>query len=131
MDLRTRYLGLDLAHPVVASAGPLSKTLDGIRRLEDAGASAIVLFSLFEEQIQHENEAFDHLSELGSESFAESLSYFPAVGQDSVGPDRYLDLVRRAREAVSVPVIGSLNGMPSPSVRRATFRRPTLASGPG
>ena len=111
MDLRTRYLGLDLAHPVVASAGPLSKTLDGIRRLEDAGASAIVLFSLFEEQIQHENEAFDHLSEFGSESFAESLSYFPAVGQDSVGPDRYLDLVRRAREAVSVPVIGSLNGM--------------------
>lgn len=111
MDLRTRYLGMDLTHPVVASAGPLSRTLDGIRRLEDAGASAIVLFSLFEEQIRHENEAFLHLSGLGSESVAESLSYFPAVGQDPVGPDRYLELVRRAREAVAVPVIGSLNGM--------------------
>lgn len=110
MDLRTRYLGLDLAHPVVASASPLSKSLDGIRRLEDAGASAIVLFSLFEEQIQHENEAFEHLSELGSESFAESLSFFPAVGQDPVGPEHYLDLIRRAREAVAVPVIASLNG---------------------
>lgn len=111
MDLRTRYLGLDLAHPIVASASPLSKSLDGIRRLEDAGAAAIVLFSLFEEQIHQENEAFDHLSELGSESFAESLSYFPAVGQDPVGPDSYLELIRRAREAVAVPLIGSLNGM--------------------
>jgi len=111
VDLRTRYLGLDLAHPIVASAGPLSKSLDGIRRLEDAGAAAIVLFSLFEEQIHQENEAFDHLSEFGSESFAESLSYFPAVGQDPVGPDSYLELIRRAREAVAVPLIGSLNGM--------------------
>ena len=111
MDLRTRYLGLDLAHPIVASASPLSKSLDGIRRLEDAGAAAIVLFSLFEEQIHQENEAFDHLSEFGSESFAESLSYFPAVGQDPVGPDSYLELIRRAREAVAVPLIGSLNGM--------------------
>jgi len=111
VDLRTRYLGLDLAHPIVASASPLSKSLDGIRRLEDAGAAAIVLFSLFEEQIHQENEAFDHLSEFGSESFAESLSYFPAVGQDPVGPDSYLELIRRAREAVAVPLIGSLNGM--------------------
>ena len=110
VDLRTRYLGLDLAHPVVASAGPLSKSLDGIRALEDAGAAAIVLFSLFEEQIQHENEAFDHLSKMGSESFAESLSYFPAVGQDPVGPEHYLELIRCAREAVDVPVIASLNG---------------------
>jgi dihydroorotate dehydrogenase (fumarate) len=111
VDLRTRYLGLDLAHPIVASASPLSKSLDGIRRLEDAGAAAIVLFSLFEEQIHQENAAFDHLSEFGSESFAESLSYFPAVGQDPVGPDSYLELIRRAREAVAVPLIGSLNGM--------------------
>ncbi len=110
MDLRTRYLGLDLAHPIVASASPLSTSLDGIRRLEDGGAAAIVLFSLFEEQIQHENESFDHLSDLGSESFAESLSYFPPVRQAPVGPDRYLDLIRSARDAVSVPVIASLNG---------------------
>lgn len=110
MDLRTRYLGLDLEHPVVASASPLSSSLDGIRRLEDGGAAAIVLFSLFEEQIRHENESFDHLSELGSESFAESLSYFPQVRQTPVGPDRYLELIRSARDAVSVPVIASLNG---------------------
>jgi dihydroorotate dehydrogenase (fumarate) len=110
VDLRTRYLGLELAHPIVASASPLSKTLDGIRRLEDAGASAVVLFSLFEEQIQRENEVFDELSAHGSESFAESLSYFPAVGQEPVGPDAYLTLIRRAREAVNVPIIASLNG---------------------
>lgn len=111
MDLRTRYMGIELAHPIVASASPLSKTLDGIRRLEDAGASAIVLFSLFEEQIRRENEAYDALSAHGSESFAESLSYFPAVGQDPMGPDAYLELLRRAREAVDVPLIASLNGV--------------------
>jgi dihydroorotate dehydrogenase (fumarate) len=111
VDLRTRYLGLELAHPIVASASPLSKSLDGIRRLEDAGAAAIVLFSLFEEQIQRENEAFDELSAFGSESFAESLSYFPTVGQEPVGPEAYLELIRRAREAVDVPIIASLNGM--------------------
>jgi dihydroorotate dehydrogenase (fumarate) len=111
VDLRTRYLGLDLAHPIVASSSPLSKSLDGIRRLEDAGAAAIVLFSLFEEQIQRENEAFEDLSQLGSESFAESLSYFPAVGDAPVGPDHYLELIRRARESVDVPIIASLNGI--------------------
>lgn len=111
--LRTRYLGLDLAHPIVASAGPISKDLDGIRRLEDAGASAIVMFSLFEEQIRHEAAAASHFVEVGAESFAESLSYFPNLGDLEVGPDRYLNLLRRAREAVSVPVIASLNGSTS------------------
>ena len=111
MDLSTTYLGMPLKHPIVASAGPLSSTLDGIRRLEDAGASAVVLFSLFEEQIRRENEAFAHLTEVGTESFAESLSYFPDIEDYHVGPHEYLDLIRRASESVEIPVIGSLNGI--------------------
>lgn len=111
MDLRTQYLGLELKHPIVASASPLSKTLDGIKKMEDAGASAIVLFSLFEEQIRAENEAFDHLSEVGTESFAESLSYFPAVEDYRIGPDSYLELIRQATAACSVPIIASINGV--------------------
>ena len=111
MDLRTRYMGLDLAHPIVASPSPLSKDLDGIRRLEDAGAAAIVLFSLFEEQIRHESASLEHFAQAGTESFAESLSYFPGAGNLRVGPTRYLELLRRAREAVSVPIIASLNGV--------------------
>ncbi|MBK8942643.1 MAG: dihydroorotate dehydrogenase-like protein [Polyangiaceae bacterium] len=110
VDLSTRYMGLPLEHPLVASAGPLTKELDGIKRLEDGGAAAIVMFSLFEEQIRHEAAAAEHLSEVGSESFAESLSYFPSIGGFQVGPERYLELVRRARESVGVPIIASLNG---------------------
>jgi dihydroorotate dehydrogenase (fumarate) len=113
MDLTTTYLGLKLQHPVVASASPLSRSVDGIKRMADAGASAIVLFSLFEEQIRHENEAFAFLSEAGTESFAESLSYFPAVADYNLGPNEYLELIRRAREAVPVPIIASLNGVTS------------------
>jgi len=109
-DLRTTYMGLELAHPIVASASPLSKDLDGIKRLEDSGAAAVVMFSLFEEQIRREAAAVEHFTELGTESFAESLSYFPEIPEFKIGPDRYLDLVRRAREAVNVPVIASLNG---------------------
>ena len=75
MDLKTTYLGLELKHPIVASASPLSRTLEGIRRLEDAGASAIVLFSLFEEQIRYEQDLLDYLTEVGTETFAESLTY--------------------------------------------------------
>jgi dihydroorotate dehydrogenase (fumarate) len=104
-------MGLDLKHPLVASAGPISKSLDGIKRLEDAGASAVVLFSLFEEQIRQENESFDYLMEAGTESFGESLSYFPAVEDYKMGPDAYLDLIRQATEAVDIPIIGSLNGV--------------------
>ncbi len=111
MDLKTTYMGLDLKHPLVASAGPISKSLDGIKRLEDAGASAVVLFSLFEEQIRQENESFDYLTEAGTESFGESLSYFPAVEDYKMGPDAYLDLIRQATEAVDIPIIGSLNGV--------------------
>ncbi|CAN5878770.1 dihydroorotate dehydrogenase-like protein [soil metagenome] len=111
VDLETTYMGMRLAHPVIASASPLSKDTDGIKRLEDGGASAIVMFSLFEEQIRGEQEALEVLSSAGSNSFAESLSYFPPVDAYRVGPDRYLELIRRARESVRVPIIASLNGI--------------------
>jgi dihydroorotate dehydrogenase (fumarate) len=111
MDLRTKYMGLELKHPLMASASPLSGSVDGIKRMEDAGASAVVMFSLFEEQIRHENAAFEHLIESGTESFAESLSYFPTVDDYQVGTEHYLDIIRRASESVSIPIIGSLNGV--------------------
>lgn len=110
VDLQTTYMGLRLAHPVVASASPLSKDTDGVKRLEDGGAAAVVMFSLFEEQIRHEQEALDHLSSVGTDSFAESLSYFPQLSTYKVGPDRYLELLRRAKQSVRIPVIASLNG---------------------
>ena len=109
MELATNYMGLALKHPIVASASPLSGTLDGIRRLEDGGAAAVVMFSLFEEQIRYENDAFSYLLESGTQSFAESLSYFPAVDDYPVGPESYLNLLSRAVKAVDIPVIGSLN----------------------
>lgn len=112
-DLSTTYMGLELAHPIVASASPLSQDLGGIKRLEDAGAAAIVMFSLFEEQIRQENAAFEHLVGFGAESFAESLSYFPEVAEYEVGPEPYLELIRQAAEATAVPIIGSLNGITS------------------
>jgi len=111
MDLRTNYMGLELKHPVVASASPLSEKLDNFRRMEDAGAAAVVMFSLFEEQIKHENAAIEHLITSGSESYAESLSFFPEFEDYETGPDEYLNLLRRATEAVAIPVIGSLNGI--------------------
>jgi dihydroorotate dehydrogenase (fumarate) len=111
IDLRTRYLGMELEHPVVASSSPLSKTLDGVRSLEDGGASAVVLFSLFEEQLRHEAAAFRHLTEVGTESFGEALSYFPEVPAHRVGPVEYLELLRKAREALAIPVVASLNGI--------------------
>lgn len=111
MDLSTEYMGLQLAHPVIASASPLSEDVDGIKRLEDSGAAAVVLFSLFEEQIQQENAAFEHLMEMGTDSFAESLSYFPEPEEYHVGAENYLELIRRAADSVDIPVIASLNGI--------------------
>jgi len=111
MDLRTKYMGLELQHPVVASASPLSEKLDNFRRMEDAGAAAVVMFSLFEEQIKHENAAIEHLITSGADSNAESLSFFPEFEDYETGPDEYLNLLRRATEAVDIPVIGSLNGI--------------------
>jgi len=111
MDLRTTYMGLELKNPVVASASPLTEKLDNFRRMEDAGAAAVVMFSLFEEQIKHENAAIEHLITSGSESYAESLSFFPEFEDYETGPDEYLNLLRRASEAVDIPVISSLNGI--------------------
>jgi dihydroorotate dehydrogenase (fumarate) len=104
-------MGMELQHPIVASASPLSGSVASIRRLEDAGAAAVVLFSLFEEQLKHESAALEYLMTAGTESFAESLSYFPEVDDYTVGPDRYLELVRQASEAVDIPIIASLNGI--------------------
>ena len=110
MNLTTTYLGLTLDNPLVASAGPLSRTVDGVRRLADAGVAAIVLPSLFEEQVRPEAERDARLAEAGAESFAESLSYLPGTDGEA-GPRRYLDLVRRAAAVADVPVIASLNGV--------------------
>ncbi len=111
MDLSTRYLGLALRNPLVASASPLSNTLDGIRRLADARVGAIVLFSLFEEQLRLEAERNALLVEAGAGTFAESLSYLPAGADEDTGPRRYLSLLERAATTVDIPVIGSLNGV--------------------
>jgi dihydroorotate dehydrogenase (fumarate) len=111
MDLTTTYMGLELEHPVVPSASPLSESLDGIRRMEDAGAAAIVMYSLFEEQITLEGQQIDHYLSYGAESFAEALTYFPEMEDYKVGPEEYLNRVRRAVEAVDIPIIGSLNGV--------------------
>jgi dihydroorotate dehydrogenase (fumarate) len=113
MNLATGYMGLTLRNPLVASASPLSQTVDGVRRLADAGVGAVVLYSLFEEQLRRETAANERLVDAGTESFAESLSYFPAAAEDETGPRRYLSLLSRAAAAVDVPVIASLNGVTS------------------
>ncbi|MEZ5319009.1 MAG: dihydroorotate dehydrogenase-like protein [Vicinamibacterales bacterium] len=110
MDLRTTYLGLELEHPLMPGASPLVDDLDTVRRLEDAGAAAIVMHSLFEEQISREVERRHEHLEAHEHVFAEALSYFPAPDEYALGPDRYLEQVRLVKDAVSVPVIGSLNG---------------------
>jgi dihydroorotate dehydrogenase (fumarate) len=109
MDLSTRYLGLSLRNPLLASASPLSRTVDGVRRLADAGVGAVVLYSLFEEQLRREAEHNDRMAAQGSESYAESLSYFPATVDDGRDGHRYLRLLERAAVAVDIPVLGSLN----------------------
>ncbi len=110
MDLETRYLGLRLAHPFVAGASPLVDDLDMVRRLEDAGAAAIVMNSLFEEQITHDEMATFFDTELHGDSSPEAGSYFPESSGLAAGPDGYLEHLRRVKAAVGVPVIGSLNG---------------------
>lgn len=110
MDLTTSYLGLTLRNPIVAGASPLNAELDTIRRLEELGAAAVVLPSMFEEQIEQEDRLIEELIAVGTETYAEALSYFPAQTAFALGPDRYLELVRRAAKAVDIPVIASLNG---------------------
>lgn len=111
VDLSTHYMGLHLQNPLVAAASPLSKSLDGIRKLEEAGASAVVMYSLFEEQITWESHQLDHYLSHGTDSFAEALSYFPEMQAYNVGPAGYLNLIRRAKASVGIPIIGSLNGV--------------------
>ena len=111
MELSTTYMGLELRNPLVASASPLSHTVDGVRQLADAGVGAVVLYSLFEEQVRQEAAENARLAEAGTESFAESLSYFPVAAEEEPGPRAYLSLLERAAAAVDVPVIGSLNGV--------------------
>jgi len=103
-------MGMTLKSPLVVSASPLSKNLDGIKRIEDSGAAAMVMYSVFEEQIEHEQKELHYLTTVGTESFAESLSYFPEVEEFNLGPDQYLDLIRKAKESVEIPVIASING---------------------
>jgi dihydroorotate dehydrogenase (fumarate) len=110
IDLSTIYLGMKLRTPLVPSASPLSEEIDNIKRMEDAGAAAIVLYSLFEEQLQLETYELNHHLTYGTESFPEALSYFPQPVEYHLGPEEYLNHIRKAKEAVKIPIIASLNG---------------------
>lgn len=110
-DLKTKYLGLELKNPVVASSGPFSKDVGAILKMEDAGVSAVVLHSLFEEQINLESKELDRFLSKDENSYAEALQYFPDMRGYNIGPDGYLEHIRKAKEAADIPVIGSLNGV--------------------
>ena len=110
MNLTTKYLGLTLKNPLVSAAGPPAESVSTVRELEDAGASAVVLHSLFEEQIRHEAEELDHFLAYGTESFAEAVTYFPKAEEYKLGPEEYLAHLGKLKEAVDIPVIASLNG---------------------
>lgn len=111
MDLSTHYMGLTLKNPIVPSASPLSETVDSIRRLEDVGAAAVVMYSLFEEQINFDARWLDHQLSYTADSFPEAPNFFPRMEDYNTGPEEYLNLIRKAKEAVDIPVIGSLNGV--------------------
>ncbi|MFH1906742.1 MAG: dihydroorotate dehydrogenase-like protein [Chloroflexota bacterium] len=110
-DLTTTYLGLKLKNPLVASASPLSEKVETVCALEESGIAALVMYSLFEEQIIHESLELDHYLDYGTQSFAEALTYLPNIGRYSIGPESYLQHLRRVKKAVTIPVIGSLNGV--------------------
>ncbi len=110
-DLRSHYLGLELKSPLVASASPLTGNIDTLRKLEEAGAAAVVLPSLFEEQIEHDQTLVDLVLERGAESFGEALTYFPEMDDYNTGPDAYVEHVALAKTALSIPVIASINGV--------------------
>ena len=109
MNLSTTYLGLQLRTPLVPSASPFSEKVDNIKRMEDAGASAVVFHSLFEEQVQRDHHELQFYLDQGTDSHAESLSYFPNA-EFKIGPDSYLDNLSQAKASVGIPIIGSLNG---------------------
>jgi len=110
MDLTTQYLGLKLRSPLVVAASPLSEDIDGIKRMEDSGASAVVLYSLFEEQLRQDRFELNHNMEQGTYSSPESLTYFPEPHEFNLGPQEYLMHIMKAKEAVDIPIIASLNG---------------------
>jgi dihydroorotate dehydrogenase (fumarate) len=110
VDLKTTYLGMTLENPLVASSSPLTQKVDTIRKLEESGVAAIVMYSLFEEQILRESLKLDRDLARGAESFAEAITYLPDYGQYTIGPDSYVDNLSKVRKAVHCPVIGSLNG---------------------
>jgi dihydroorotate dehydrogenase (fumarate) len=111
VDLTTTYLGLKLKNPLVASPSPLSEKVENVKRMEEAGIAAVVMYSLFEEQIIHESLELDHFLSRGTESFAEALTYFPNVGKFSLAPDKYIETLEKTKLAVNIPVMGSLNGV--------------------
>jgi dihydroorotate dehydrogenase (fumarate) len=111
VDLTTSYLGMKLKNPLVASASPISKKINGVKKLEEAGVSAVVMYSLFEEQIEYESRALDHFLYRGTESYAEALTYFPDMPGYNVGPESYLELISKIKSEVKIPLIGSLNGI--------------------
>ena len=111
IDLKTTYLGLNLNNPLVASASPLSKKVDYVKRMEDAGIAAVVMYSLFEEQITHESLELDHFLSRNTNSSSEAMSYLPDSGQYSLLPEKYLENIGKLKKAVKIPVIGSLNGV--------------------
>ncbi|MFC1477687.1 dihydroorotate dehydrogenase-like protein [candidate division KSB1 bacterium] len=111
VDLSTKYMGFDLKNPIIPSSSPLSRDVDNVRKMEDLGAAAVVMDSLFEEEIKYEAEELTHFLELGTESFSESTSFFPKHETYLVGPEQYLDRIRKLKEAVDIPVIASLNGI--------------------
>jgi dihydroorotate dehydrogenase (fumarate) len=110
MNLKTTYMGLKLRTPLVVSASPLSESLDNIKRMEDVGAAAVVLFSLFEEQVRYERYELHRCTTQGTESYPEALSYFPDPQELFVGPEAYLKHIAAAKQAVTIPIIASLNG---------------------
>lgn len=110
-DLSTTYLGLKLKNPLVASPSPISEKLENLKRLEEAGCAAVVMYSLFEEQIIHESLELDYYLNRGTESFAEALTYFPNMGRYSLAPDKYIETLKKAKQVVGIPVMGSLNGV--------------------
>jgi dihydroorotate dehydrogenase (fumarate) len=111
IDLSTTYLGLKLKNPLVASASPLSEKLDRARRLEDSGVSAIVMYSLFEEQVIRESLELDYYLSQGTHTYAEAITYLPDVGRYSLGPEAYVENLYRLKQATAIPIIGSLNGV--------------------
>jgi len=111
MDLTTMYLGHTLKNPIVPSASPLSNEIESLKKMEDAGAGAVVLESLFEEQIRHESKELDHYLQFGAESFAEAVTYFPQASDYRIGPEEYLEHIRMAKDVIDIPVIASLNGV--------------------